>query len=75
MTRITLKAARVNAGYDQKTAAKILGISNSTLGKWERGESFPNVDKAQEMCSLYGLSYNDILFLSKNSPKANFVSQ
>lgn len=75
MTRITLKAARVNAGYDQKTAAKKLKVSNSTLGKWERGESFPNVDKAQEMCTLYGLSYNDILFLSKDSLKANYAEQ
>lgn len=75
MTRITLKAARVNAGYDQKTAAKKLKVSNSTLGKWERGESFPNVDKAQEMCTLYGLSYNDILFLSKDSIKANYAEQ
>ena len=75
MTRITLKAARVNAGYDQKTAAKKLKVSNSTLGKWERGESFPNVDKAQEMCTLYGLSYDDILFLSKDSLKANYAEQ
>lgn len=72
MTRITLKAARVNAGYDQKSAAQKLGISNATLGKWERGESFPSVDKAQELCTLYGVTWDDIIFLKGGSLKANF---
>lgn len=62
MAKISLKAARVNAGYDQKKAAKILGISNTTLGKWERGETYPTVGKIEEICKLYEVEYDDISF-------------
>ena len=34
--KITLKAARVNAGLTLEEAAKTLGISRSTLISWEK---------------------------------------
>ena len=37
---ISLKAARVNAGFTQKEAAKQLKIGESTLIKYEKGETF-----------------------------------
>ena len=66
MAKISLKAARVNAGFTQKDAAKKLGISNCTLGKWENGASFPNARQISLLCALYGVSYNDLVFLPKN---------
>ena len=38
-TKITLKAARVNAGYTLKEAAKLLGICEGTLIRWEKNPS------------------------------------
>ena len=61
--KISLKAARVNAGYGQKEAAKLLGIGNGTLSNWEKGRSFPDVKKLEALCELYGVSYNDLIFL------------
>ena len=66
MAKMSLRAARVNSGITQKEAAKKLGISNSTLGKWEKGTSFPNVKKLDERCELYGITYNDLIFLPGN---------
>ena len=40
---ITLKAARVNAGFNQKEAAIMLKISEYTLSNYERGISYPDV--------------------------------
>ena len=34
--RLTLEAARVNAGYNQKEAAKMLGISRDSLRYYEQ---------------------------------------
>lgn len=62
MAKMTLKAARINAGYSQKSAAAKLGVSNSTLGRWENRLSFPNAEKIDALCSLYGLTYDDIIF-------------
>lgn len=66
MLKISLKAARVNAMYSQKEAAKALGVSNSTLGKWEKGECFPSADKIIDICNLYGVNYDTINFLPSN---------
>ena len=71
MFKISLEAARVNAGLSQKTAAQELKISNTTLGRWEKGESFPTADKIPEICELYGVSYDNINFLPKRSLKAD----
>ena len=71
MFKITLAAARVNAGLDQKEAAAKLNISNTTLSKWERGEAYPTADKIPEICELYGVHYDNINFLPKRSLKAD----
>ena len=63
---MTLKAARVNAGYDQKAAANLLGITPETLGSWERGNTFPNVPQINAIENLYGVEYADINFLIQN---------
>lgn len=67
MYKISLAAARINAGFSQKDAAKALQISNTTLGKWERGESFPTADKIPKICDLYGVHYDNLNFLPKSS--------
>jgi DNA-binding XRE family transcriptional regulator len=67
MLKISLAAARVNAGYSQKEAAKLLGVSNKTLCKWESGTSFPNAMQVEKICSLYKLPYDCINFLPNNS--------
>lgn len=60
---ITLKALRINAGYDQRTAAKAIGITPETLGRWENAKSFPNVPYIKILEKLYGVKYENINFL------------
>ena len=37
-----LKAIREQLGWSEETLAHELGVSYSTLSRWERGESLPN---------------------------------
>ena len=67
MAKMTLKAARVNVDLSQKDAASKLGVSNKTLGNWESGASFPKADQIISICNLYGVSYDDLIFLPTNS--------
>lgn len=67
MTKLTLKALRINTGLSQETAAKKLGIAPSTLSKWENAKSFPNAIEIGEIEQLYNTSYNDIIFLPNNT--------
>lgn len=62
MVRLTLKAARVNAGFTQLQAATLLGISNKTLCNWERGGAFPTPKHIDKICRLYGVGYDDLTF-------------
>ncbi len=71
VVKIRLSAARINAGLSQRKAAKALGISNSTLCNWENGISFPDAEQIEKICSLYGMSYDQINFLPNNPFKTD----
>lgn len=60
--KITIKAARVNAGLSTSQAANALGITRQTLCNWENGNSFPPVKRIPELASLYGVTMDDINF-------------
>ena len=62
MKKISLKAARVNAGLSQKEAAILLGISNKTLCSWENGKTFPDQPMIDKICVLYGVTYDMLDF-------------
>lgn len=64
--RITLEAARVNAGLLQKDVCKQMGISLATLVNWENYRTSPTADKAQELARLYGLDLGNILFCKES---------
>ena len=66
MAKMTMRAARVNANLSQKDASFALKVSNKTLSKWENAKSFPKADKIPEICELYGIPYDDLIFLPDN---------
>lgn len=67
---ITLKAARVNVNLTQAQAAELLNVSRDTLYNWETGRSYPDVINLKDIERVYGVSYNDIIFLPKNNAKS-----
>lgn len=58
--RITLKAARVNKGLTQQEVANHLNVTKKTVCSWEKGKTLPRFEKIEPLCSLYGLTYEDI---------------
>ena len=69
MLKISLAAARVNAGMTQRDSAKALRISTKTLVNWENGRSFPTMPQIEEICALYGVSVDNLIFLHQNNAK------
>ena len=61
--RMTLKSIRELRGLKQEEAARALGISKDTLGNYERGKSYPDIPILRRIEELYGVSYNQIIFL------------
>ena len=67
--KITLRAARVNAGLPQKEAAKQLGISQATLQNYENGATVPSWDVVEQIETLYNYPANFIFFGSNSRLK------
>lgn len=63
--KITLAAARVNAGYNQEEAAKELNISKSTIQNYETGASVPSWDMVKKIEKLYAFPSDYIFFGSE----------
>ena len=63
--RLTLEAARVNAGLTRKQVCDAIGISLTTIGMWEHGDRTPTVDKAIALSELYGVPLDCINFARK----------
>lgn len=62
MPRITLEAVRVNAGFTQKEWATKLGVSNTTVVNWEKGNTEPSLSQLREMSRLSNIPM-DFIFV------------
>ena len=64
--KISLAAARVNAGLTQEYVAKALNVSKNTIVSWEKGDSEPKKTQADSLSDLYGMPL-DYIFFGKKS--------
>ena len=49
--------------YTQKQIAKILGISESNITNWKKGENLPSVDILYKLCQILEVSADYLLGL------------
>lgn len=64
--KITLRAARVNAGLTQDEVAKAVKKSKNTIVSYEKGRSTPDIETGKALAKLYGMSVDDIIFLPED---------
>lgn len=62
-TRYTLKTARELKHMTQEEAAREIGVSTDTLGNYERGKSYPDVPVLRKIEEVYGVPYDQLIFL------------
>lgn len=65
----TLKAARVNAGMTQQEAAIKIGVSVDSIRNYENGKSYPDVPVLKKIEQVYGVKYEEIIFLPRDYDK------
>jgi putative transcriptional regulator len=61
--RFTLKTAREMKKMTQVEAAKLIGVSVDTLGNYERGKSYPDIQVLRKIEKTYGVPYERLIFL------------
>lgn len=59
--KLTLKAARVNAGLTQTEFANALGVSKATVFEWENGKRGVRPVYMPLIAKVTGVSVNDII--------------
>lgn len=57
---ISLKAARVNAGFTQKEVAERLNKSKNTIASYEAYRTKPDIETSKALAALYGMTVDDI---------------
>lgn len=60
--KITLAAARINAGFSQKEAARKLNICPKTLWNYETGAQIPDWEMVNKIGDLYKFPTDFIFF-------------
>lgn len=65
--RISLAAARVNAGFTQREAAKRMNTSVKTIQNHESGKTEPTWGMVERYSALYGLPIDNIFFGSNSA--------
>ncbi|MBQ9031838.1 MAG: helix-turn-helix transcriptional regulator [Parasporobacterium sp.] len=65
--KISLAAARVNAGLTQDEVANQLGVSNKTVGNWEKGVVIPNSATVFMLSDLYKIPKDNIFLPEKST--------
>lgn len=58
--KISLRAARVNAGLTQAEAADRIGVARCTVNRWETGICKIPEAAVKELCAIYGVKTQDI---------------
>ena len=64
--KISLAAARVNAGLTQDDVARVLRVGKQTIVSWEKGKSEPKMSQSRQLSELYNMPL-DYIFLSEKS--------
>ena len=65
--KISLAAARKNAGLTQKEVAERLRVSNKTLINWENGITEPSFASLQMMSDMYEIPIDNIFLPLKST--------
>lgn len=63
-----------NSKYTQKQIAKILGISESNISNWKKGENLPSVDILYRLCVLLEESADYLLGLEDETGAKTYVN-
>lgn len=69
MIKDNLVLLRKLSGYSQEEIAEKIGISRQAYGKWEKGETIPDIEKCDLLASVYGITIDSLIHTAKMNEK------
>ena len=70
--KITIAAARTNAGLTQKQFADKLGVDRTTVVNWEKGRYIPNLNHLRKISEITNIPI-DYILLPNPLPKVELA--
>lgn len=64
--KFTLEELRKLKGLSRKKAGEALGVSEDTIYNYEKYLTYPDVLIIERIKKVYGVTYDDIIFLPSN---------
>lgn len=61
----TIKSMRKEKNITQETLAKFLGVTNQSISKWERNETYPDITMLPAIASFFSTSVDELLGINK----------
>lgn len=61
----TIKSMRKDKNITQETLAKFLGVTNQSISKWERNETYPDIAMLPAIASFFNTSVDELLGINK----------
>lgn len=65
MIKDNLVLLRKLNGYSQEEIAEKIGISRQAYGKWEKGETIPDIEKCALLASIYGITIDSLIHTTR----------
>lgn len=62
MNKISIKAARVDAGLTQEELANKMGVHRLTISSWETNPSTMQIKDAELLCKILNIPISNIFF-------------
>ena len=60
--KISLSAARINAGMTQTEAANAMNVTPQTILAWEKGRVEPRISQARKLAEIYAVPLSCLFF-------------
>lgn len=67
-----IKRFRLQRGLTQEEVANHLGISFQSISKWERGESYPDIELLPVLSNYFGVNIDELLGVSEPSKREKY---
>ena len=61
-----IKESRIKKNYTQQELANLLYVDVSTVSKWERGVSYPDITLIPNICRVLDISEHELIESSKD---------
>lgn len=61
---LAFRAIRKHRAMSQKAVADSIGVSPNLIGRWERGRQQIPWKRARQLCEVYGVALEVVMFLS-----------